>query len=53
MDNNNKKKALGKGLEQLFTNNVIDFDNFEKEIVEKAETKGDVVEINLSEINPR
>jgi len=50
MDNNNKKKALGKGLEQLFANNVIDFDNFEKEIVEKAETKGDVVEINLSEI---
>ena len=31
-----KKKALGKGLEQLFTNNVIDFDNFEKEIVEEA-----------------
>ena len=29
---NNKKKALGKGLEQLFANNVIDFDNFEKDI---------------------
>jgi len=50
MDNNNKKKALGKGLEQLFANNVIDFNNFEKEIVETAETKGDVVEINLAEI---
>ena len=50
MDNNNKKKALGKGLEQLFANNVIDFNNFEKEIVETAETKGDIVEINLSEI---
>lgn len=43
-----KKKALGKGLEQLFTNNVIDFDNFEKEIVE--ESNGNVEEINLSEI---
>ncbi len=43
-----KKKALGKGLEQLFANNVIDFDNFEKEIVE--DNKNDVVEINLDEI---
>lgn len=41
-----KKKALGKGLEQLFANNVIDFDNFEKEIVE--ENKGDVTQIELS-----
>ncbi|MBQ6687019.1 MAG: ParB/RepB/Spo0J family partition protein [Bacilli bacterium] len=47
---NNKKKALGKGLEQLFANNVIDFDNFEKEIVDNAESKGDVVEINISDI---
>ncbi len=43
-----KKKALGRGLEQLFTNNVIDFDNFEKEIV--TENKNDVVMIKLSEI---
>ena len=43
-----KKKALGKGLEQLFTNNVIDFENFEKEIVE--ESKNDVTEIALSDI---
>ena len=43
-----KKKALGRGLEQLFTNNVIDFDNFEKEIVK--ENKNDVVMINLDEI---
>ena len=28
----NKRKALGKGLEQLFSNEVIDFDNFEKKI---------------------
>ena len=43
-----KKKALGKGLEQLFTNNVIDFDNFEKEIV--TENKNDVTVIKLDEI---
>jgi len=47
---NNRKKALGKGLEQLFANNVIDFDNFEKEIVDTAESKGDIVNINISEI---
>ena len=41
-----KKKALGIGLEQLFANNVIDFDNFEKEIVE--ENKSDVTQIELS-----
>ncbi len=44
-----KRKALGKGLEQLFSNEVIDFDNFEKKIV--SETKeGDIVEIPLDEI---
>ena len=43
-----KKKALGRGLEQLFTNNVIDFDNFEHEIV--SENKNDVVMVKLDEI---
>lgn len=43
-----KKKALGKGLEQLFSNNVIDFDNFEDNVVE--ENKNDVTEINIDEI---
>lgn len=43
-----KKKALGKGLEQLFTNNVIDFNNFEKEIV--SENKNNIVLIKLDEI---
>ena len=50
MENNNKKKALGKGLEQLFSNTVIDFDQFEKQIVNDAKTTGDVVEINLDEV---
>ena len=44
-----KKKALGRGLEQLFTNNnVIDFDSFEKEIV--SENKKDVITIKVDEI---
>ena len=44
----NKKKALGRGLEQLFTNSVIDLDNFEKETIE--ENKNNVVEIDIDDI---
>jgi len=33
-----KRKALGKGLEQLFSNEVIDFDNFEKKKVKGFST---------------
>ncbi len=44
-----KRKALGKGLEQLFSNEIINFDNFEKEIVSTAKTS-DILEIPLSEI---
>ena len=43
-----KKKALGKGLEQLFSNTVIDFDDFEKDIVE--ENSSNVVEIKIDDI---
>lgn len=45
----NKKKALGRGLEQLFNNNnVIDFHSFEESIV--TENKNDVTMIKLSEV---
>lgn len=44
-----KRKVLGKGLEQLFSNEVIDFDNFEKEIVSSAK-RNDIVNIPLEEI---
>lgn len=44
-----KRKALGKGLEQLFSNEVINFDNFEKDIIKDAKTN-DILEIPLSEI---
>ena len=50
MENNNKKKALGRGLEQLFSNSVIDFEQFENQIVNDAKSSGDIVEINLDEI---
>ncbi len=44
-----KRKALGKGLEQLFSNEVIDFNNFEQEIVSSAKAS-DIIEIPLDEI---
>ena len=44
-----KRKALGKGLEQLFTNERIDFDNFEKGLVEEAKPN-EIVEIKISEV---
>ncbi len=46
----NNRKALGKGLEQLFSNERIDFDKFEKNIIEEAKEKSDIVEIPLTEI---
>ena len=42
-----KRKALGKGLEQLFSNERIDFDSFENNIVKETNTK-DIQEIDLS-----
>lgn len=44
-----KRKALGKGLEQLFSNEVINFDDFERDIVEEAKSN-DILEIPLNEI---
>ncbi len=44
-----KRKALGKGLEQLFSNEVINFENFESEIVASAKAS-DIIEIPLNEI---
>ena len=44
-----KRKALGKGLEQLFSNEVINFENFEKDIVNTS-SKNDILEIDLKDI---
>ena len=46
-----KKKALGRGLEQLFSSEVLDFDTFEDSIMESAK-ESDIVEIKLSDIRP-
>ncbi len=46
-----KKKALGKGLEELFSSEVLDFDTFESNIMETAE-ENDIKEIPVSEIRP-
>ena len=49
MENNNKRKALGRGLEQLFSNERIDFDNFEQNLINNTK-KNEIMEINVNEI---
>jgi len=46
-----KKKALGRGLEQLFSSEVLDFESFENNIMESAK-ESDIIEIPVSEIRP-
>ena len=46
-----KKKALGRGLEQLFSSEVLDFDQFESNIMESA-TESDIKELSVDEIRP-
>ena len=46
-----KKKALGRGLEELFSTEVLDFDTFESNVMESA-TEADIKEIPVSEIRP-
>ena len=48
----NKRKALGKGLEQLFNSEPLNMDtlnNYEKEIVEST-SKNDIIEIHIKDI---
>lgn len=46
-----KKKALGRGLEQLFSSEILDFDSFESNIMENT-TESDIKELPISEIRP-
>lgn len=46
-----KKKALGRGLEELFSTEVLDFDTFESNIMESA-TEEEIKEIPVAEIRP-
>lgn len=49
METNSKRKALGRGLEQLFSNEVINFEQFENDVVTNTK-ESDIKEINLDEI---
>lgn len=44
-----KKRALGKGLEQLFNNENLDLESFEKTVYETA-TKEEIIEVSLDEL---
>ena len=44
-----KKRALGKGLEQLFNNENLDLNSFEKTVYETA-TNEEIIEINLDDL---
>ncbi len=44
-----KKKALGRGLEQLFSSEVLDFDAFEDNIMENAK-ENDIIQIPVNDI---
>lgn len=46
-----KKRALGRGLEQLFNSENIDFDSIEKKIYEGA-TNEEIVQLNISDLRP-
>lgn len=45
----NKRRALGMGLEELFNSENLDFDRVEKEIIENT-PKEEIVELNLEEL---
>lgn len=47
----NKKRALGRGLEQLFNNENLDVDTLEQTIYETASSE-EVVEIDIEELRP-
>lgn len=47
----NKKRALGRGLEQLFNTENLDFDTIERQIYEDS-SKEEIVEIDINELRP-
>lgn len=46
-----RKRALGRGLEQLFNSENLDLDSMEKQIYESA-TKEEIVDINIEDLRP-
>ena len=49
MDNNFKRRALGKGLEDLFSAEQLDFDSIEEKIIDST-PKDEITEISLDEL---
>lgn len=47
----NKKRALGRGLEQLFNTENLDLDSIEKQIYDTA-TNEEIIDINLDDLRP-
>ena len=47
---NDKRKALGRGLEQLFNDEGLNFDTIENSIIEEAKTNNQIIEVKLSEL---
>lgn len=47
-----KRKALGRGLEQLFSDDITSFDEIEETIVDEAKKNKEVVDLPLSELRP-
>ncbi len=45
-----KRRALGRGLEQLFNDESLDFDTFEETIIEDAKSKKEIVDIPIDEL---
>ena len=48
-EDNNKRRALGMGLEELFNTEMLDFDQVENKIVEET-PKDQIVQINIDEL---
>lgn len=46
-----KKRALGRGLEQLFNSENLDFESFEKQVYDTS-TNEEIIDIKLSELRP-
>ena len=47
-----KRKALGRGLEQLFSDDITSFDEIEESIVDIARQNNEIVELSLSDLRP-
>ena len=47
----NKKRALGRGLEQLFNTENLDLESFEKSVYEST-PKDEILEIPIDELRP-